>query len=94
MQTAKSIRDLYPRNMPGKLAELMYQLGDAEVEALASKSEISIGDILNLERRGKCLVADALFAKCSIEAREILLHDEHPHVRSIANISLRALSKS
>jgi hypothetical protein len=95
MNTAKQIRDKHPKSgsIPLDLIEKLYELGDLEIEKLSKKPSIDIGDIQNLERRGKCIVADILFSKCTKEAQSALLNDSHHFVRSTAKISQIALTK-
>lgn len=94
--TAKQIRNEYPSkgSMPPDIVKKMYSLREAEVLALAQKDVITVDDIQALERHGKWQVADELYSKCDLQARNALLTDEHPHVRSCAEISQSRLQIS
>lgn len=92
-QTAKQLRAQYPvkGSMPQSAVERLHALVDAEVSALSAKDVIDVNDILQLERYGKVKVANELMVKCDLNARESLMHDEHPHVRSCAVLAVEAL---
>lgn len=67
--------------------ERIYAERRAQVQRLGEKPSISAGDIQALTRHGRIQVADELWATCDQDARQALLHDEHAHVRSTAEIA-------
>lgn len=73
--------------MPHAVVHQLYQLREAEVEALSRRSVLKEADLRELDRGGRAVVASMLYSKCDDAARHALLHDEHPHVRSAAAIS-------
>lgn len=62
--------------------------------ALATKEVIEVQDLHTLDRIGRYEVAERYFAKCSPAARDALIHDEHPHVRSCAALAQAGLDPS
>lgn len=91
--TSKGIANQYKRGtIPLAVVKHMYELRDTEVQVLSEKAEISVSDINELERTGRFKIANSLFHKCTIDARNVLLQDESHSVRSAAAISARYLS--
>ncbi|MGF6440079.1 hypothetical protein [Paraburkholderia youngii] len=84
--TSRMLAGQYPvkGSMPLPVVKQLYQLREAEVAVLSRQSVITEADIRQLDRGARGMVADLLLAKCDEAARHALLHDEHPHVRSIA----------
>lgn len=86
--TAKDLASQHKRGcMPLDQVQRLYDLRNAEVAALAGQSSISIDDVQNLERGGRFLIASEHFSKCTPQARNALLGDSSPGVRSAAAIS-------
>lgn len=92
-QTSRALAAQYPvkGSMPRHVIEELYQLREAEVESLGRRDVIHEVDLRDLDRLGRFMVADGLFEKCDEAARHALLHDEHAHVRSCAEIAKRDL---
>lgn len=67
--------------------EVMYAERDAAINRLAGQSSVDVADLRSLDRLGRFKVAAELWASCTDEARSALLADEHPHVRSAAQIA-------
>ncbi|MGW9760573.1 hypothetical protein ACUXSM_007454, partial [Burkholderia sp. 132550021-2] len=87
--TSKLLAEKYPAkgSMPHHLTYLLYQLRETEVGRLSRSSEVAVADLQDLDRGARAVVASMLFGKCSNDARNFLLNDEHSHVRSCAAIS-------
>ncbi|WP_425953219.1 LPD11 domain-containing protein [Ralstonia pseudosolanacearum] len=93
--TSRALAEQYPvkGSMPFAVAEQLYELREAELESLGQRAVIQVDDLRDLDRLGRFMVADGLFEKCNDAARHSLLHDDHPHVRSCAEISKRELDE-
>lgn len=72
------------KSLSPKALEAQYAERERAILALSSKGVISASDLLDLDRLGRCQVANELWALCDQSARNALLRDEHPHVRSCA----------
>jgi hypothetical protein len=84
--TSRELSEQYPArgSMPPRVVEQLYLLREAEVASLASRDVIEVGDLANLDRGARFMVADSLFKYCSPDARNTLLVDQHHGVRSAA----------
>ncbi|ARL04372.1 hypothetical protein BOC44_21655 (plasmid) [Burkholderia pseudomallei] len=93
--TSRKLAEQYPvkGSMPHAVVHQLYQLREAEVAALSQRSVIVEADLGDLDRGGRAVVASLLYAKCDDRARQALLKDEHPHVRSCAAISRSDLAR-
>lgn len=90
-ETAKQLAAQYRHGcMPRCQVIRLYELRDAEVNALAEKDVITVSDIHALERGGRFRVAAEMFEKCDEQATLALLHDEHHGVRAAASIAMLA----
>ena len=85
---------LYRRGTPAQIDDL-YR---ARARALASLREqaarglaVSAAQVNALDRLGRCAACNDLWAAMTPEAKDALLHDEHPHVRACADLALRDL---
>lgn len=87
--TSRMLAEQYPvkGSMPHSVVHQLYQLRKAEISTLSQRAVILEFDLRELDRGGRAVVASMLYAKCDDVARNALLHDEHPHVRSCAVIS-------
>jgi hypothetical protein len=87
--TTKDLVDRYPHkgSMPMAVITLLYELREREVERLSRRDVVVVADVQSLDRSGRAMVAMSLFAKCDVAARNALVHDEHPQVRSCAVLS-------
>lgn len=87
--TSRMLAEQYPvkGSMPHAVVHQLYQLREAEISTLSQRAVILETDLRELDRGGRAVVASMLYAKCDDVARNALLHDEHPHVRSCAVIS-------
>lgn len=87
--TSRMLAEQYPvkGSMPHAVVHQLYQLREAEISTLSQRAVILESDLSELDRGGRAVVASMLYAKCDDVARHALLHDEHPHVRSCAEIS-------
>lgn len=87
--TSKLLAEKYPAkgSMPHHVTYLLYQLRETEVGRLSRSSEVAVADLQALDRGARAVVASMLFGKCTNDARNFLLNDEHSHVRSCAVIS-------
>ncbi|MBN3776890.1 hypothetical protein G3O06_04805 [Burkholderia sp. Ac-20345] len=87
--TSRMLAEQYPvkGSMPHAVVHQLYQLREAEISTLSQQAVILESDLRELDRGGRAVVASMLYAKCDDVARNTLLHDEHPHVRSCAVIS-------
>ncbi|WP_321907942.1 hypothetical protein [Burkholderia cepacia] len=87
--TSKLLAEKYPAkgSMPHHVTYLLYLLREREVARLSRSSEVVVADLQDLDRGARAVVASMLFRKCNKDARNFLLNDEHPHVRSCAVIS-------
>lgn len=87
--TSRMLAEQYPvkGSMPHSVVHQLYQLREAEISTLSQRAVILEFDLRELDRGGRAVVASMLYAKCDDVARNALLHDEHPHVRSCAVIS-------
>lgn len=94
--SSRMLAEQYPvkGSMPRAVVEQLYQLREEEVATLSQRPVVTVDDLRDLDRLGRFLVADGLFEKCDDAARHALLHDEHPHVRSCAEISKRDLDEA
>ena len=57
------------------------------IQAMVESGSIKLGDLVALDRLGRFPVASEHWALCDKTARDSLLSDQHPHVRSCALIS-------
>lgn len=87
--TSRKLAEQFPvkGSMPQAVVHQLYRLREAEVTALSQRSVIVESDLGDLDRGARAVVAGLLYAKCDERARQALLNDEHPHVRSCAAIS-------
>ncbi|MBB5546583.1 hypothetical protein A8H39_01975 [Paraburkholderia fungorum] len=87
--TSRVLAERYPvkGSMPLAVVHQLYQLREAEIERLTHRDVIVAPDLQGLDRGARFLVAATLFEKCDDAARQALLYDEHPHVRSCAVIA-------
>lgn len=77
MQTHK------PYPSPAELVGI-YAHREAVVASLLAAPSIEAKDVAELDRLGRCKLANEGWRKASPEARWALLNDPHPHVRSCA----------
>jgi len=68
-------------------SELIFEVRDKYIARLKSKGSIDAKDLLDLERSGKCFVANDHWSICTKDARDALLNDAHHFVRSSAAIA-------
>lgn len=73
---------------PKQLDEI-YAKRERDVAELGRKAVIQAADLVPLDKLGRCAIADNHWAKCSPEAREALLKDQHHFVRSCAEIAAK-----
>jgi hypothetical protein len=94
--TTRALASQYPSkgSMPQAVVHQLYQMREVEVELLGQRDVIQEADLRDLDRLGRFWVAGELFEKCDAAARHALLHDEHAHVRSCAEISKRQLNEA
>ena len=71
---------------PGEI-ERLFEQRDLLIGTLVSKGAIEAKDLDNLERSGKCIVANEHWHLCTKDARDALLNDGHHFVRSCADIA-------
>ncbi|MEL7968086.1 hypothetical protein AAG587_17085 [Vreelandella neptunia] len=64
--------------------EAVYAKRAAVVQAVASTGSIKVNDLPELDRLGRFTVAMEHWSICDQGARDALLNDQHPHVRSCA----------
>ena len=76
-----------PRRYTTEQIERLYEVRNAYVASLKIIGYVTIADLHRLDRLGRFRVADECWFICSPQAREALLADQHPHVRSAAVIS-------
>lgn len=69
-----------------------YQKRDFQIASLSAKGSVTPEDLHDLDRIGRCSVANELWGICTTEARSRLLDDSHHFVRSCASISARQFS--
>ena len=62
----------------------IYAERDADIAAMRQRGVVAPPDLLAVDRLGRCRVANELWGICTQEARQALLEDPHPHVRSCA----------
>jgi hypothetical protein len=88
--TSQALSAQYPvrGSMPSAMRNQLYRLREAEIEALSAAHVITEANLRDLDRLGRLMVAEGLFEKCDEAARYALIHDDHPHVRSCAKISM------
>lgn len=67
--------------------EVIYADRAKAIAVLAAAGRVDADDLRQLDRLGRCHVANELWNVCTSEARDALLHDEHPHVRSCASLA-------
>lgn len=70
-------------------AQALYAARDAQIAGLQAAGRIEHNHLSNLDRIGRFRVATELWDCCTPEARQALLTDAHPHVRSAAAIEDR-----
>lgn len=94
--TSRELAEQYPvkGSMPQQVVQKLYQLRETEVERLSRQQVIVASDLHDLDRGARGAVANLLFIKCDVSAREALLHDEHHQVRSCAEIAANELSQA
>ena len=87
--SSRSLAEQYPAkgSMPRDVVCQLYALREKEVMELQQKGSIGAKDLAHLDRGARVAVASLLYAKCDTDARRSLLHDEHPHVRSCAELA-------
>ena len=87
--TSRSLAEQYPAkgSMPRKVVHQLYWLRETEIKNLSQQESIGVSDLESLDRGARFGVASLLYTKCDAAARNALLHDEHPHVRSCAELS-------
>jgi hypothetical protein len=82
------------RGNPAKI-QALYDRRDAALSALHQQDKpVDLVHLAELDRLGRCRVADELWSRCTDTGRESLLHDEHPHVRSCAKIAEQEAAKN
>lgn len=69
-------------------AEAIYAAREARVNALASKGNITVEDLEDLDYNGRCRVCNELWAICDDQARKSLKNDSHHFVRSCASVAM------
>lgn len=67
----------------------IYQERDRRISQLRKLSSIDVSDFKDIHRTGRFILADQYWNLLTDTAKYFLLHDEHPHVRSCAEISQR-----
>lgn len=74
--------------------DALYQARSTFVEELRERGEVTLDDVLKLDRLGRCVVASEMLLDCTEEAATALIHDEHHAVRSCAllNMEFRSVS--
>jgi hypothetical protein len=77
---------------PAQIQELV-DAREAKIRVLLQMSSIDLNDVEGLDCGGLTLVANDLWAVCTIEVRKLLLNHEHHFVRSCANIAQDQFSK-
>ncbi len=68
----------------------IYAKRDAAVSGLIARRRVTAADVAQLDRLGRCEVADKGWKFCTLDARQSLLGDAHAHVRSCARIASAA----
>jgi hypothetical protein len=68
----------------------IYSSRQASLNSLIAMKCVNAQDLDRLDRGGRFRVADELWDLCSPSAKQALLNDPHPHVRSTARISWRS----
>lgn len=67
--------------------DALYRAREAYLQELQERGEVTLDDVRNLDRLGRCKVASEFFALCTTDAAEALLNDPHHSVRSCAALS-------
>ncbi|MEZ9700755.1 hypothetical protein AB4455_12240 [Vibrio sp. 10N.261.46.E12] len=91
-QTLRELSDTHFRTGNQDVVLQIGAMRDTEIAALSLKDKIEIEDIEKLDRIGRFTIAQSLFSKCTDKCRNVLLNDEHPHVRSAASQQLASMA--
>ncbi|MDG1580954.1 hypothetical protein [Pseudomonas sp. GOM6] len=67
--------------------EVLYAEREAAVLALAGKGTIVAASLADLDRLGRCKVANEHWGICDESARQALLNDAHHSVRACATLA-------
>lgn len=71
---------------PGEI-ERLFEQRDLLIASVVLKGAIEAKDLHDLERSGKCIVANEHWHLCTKDARDALHNDDHHFVRSCASIA-------
>ena len=72
-----------PYPSPAELAGI-YAHREVQVARLLAAPSIEAADVAELDRLGRCKIANEGWRQATAQARWALLNDPHPHVRSCA----------
>jgi hypothetical protein len=68
--------------------ESLYAERDMAIDFLRERpGPVTASDLVAFDRLGRARIAEELWARCDTSARNALLTDEHPQVRSVARLS-------
>lgn len=79
-----------PASLLPKDIAAMYASRDAFIAEVASRGSVDPGDLVPLERSGRCIIASQYWSICSEPARRALREDPHHFVRACAVMSEHA----
>lgn len=93
-QTPREVADaIKPRNAKPIEVEWLYIVRNRFVDALKSRGSVGMNDLNDLDRLGRFKVANECWSICTEDARNALLADSHPHVRSTALLAANSAAR-